>query len=305
LKILKTTKVIFILCLLVSSVCSEAQNFIGRKKLNGTELFLSIQGKGETIIVLHGGPGLNHSYFKPHFDELEKKFRVVYYDQRASGQSATPSADSISMRYFVEDLEAIRSYLKLEKLDVLAHSWGAVLFANYAVTYPLRINKVMLVSPAMLSREYDQEAAANGKARAIAQDSVDRAEIMKKGNLQVTDYEKILKLSFKASAFDRNSMDRLNANLPGNFVEASRTLFTGLMKDPAASANLYDSLTRFNFPVLIVHGQADILPTTSIERMRKNLPLGSLMIFEKSGHFPFIEENKKFIALAIDYFRKK
>jgi proline iminopeptidase len=302
---LKVLTVILLVCFLVSSLSSEAQDFIGRKKLNGVDIFLSIKGKGETILVLHGGPGLNHSYFKPHFDELEKKFRVVYYDQRASGQSATPSVDSISMHYFVQDLEAIRQYLNVEKVNILAHSWGAVLFTNYALKYPKAINKVMLVSPAMLSREYDQEAATNGKAKSIPQDSIDRAEIMSKGNLQVADYEKILKLSFKASAYNRNNLGGLNTNLPGNFVDASRALFTGLMKDPAANANLYDSLTKFNFPVLIVHGQADILPASSIERMRKNLPLSSLIIFDKSGHFPFIEENKKFLTLALDYFKKK
>lgn len=302
---MKNLKVFFLFSFIISAFLAEGQNFIGRKKLNGADLFLSIKGKGETIIVLHGGPGLNHNYFKPHLDELEKKFRIVYYDQRASGQSATPSVDSISMHYFVEDLEAVRQHLNLERINILAHSWGAVLLANYALKYATKINKVMLVSPAMLSREYDQEAAANGRARAIAQDSIDRAEIMSKGNLQVTDYEKILKLSFKASAYDRNTMENLNANLPGNFVDASRTLFTGLMKDPAANANLYDSLRNFQFPVLIVHGQSDILPVSSIERMRKNLPLASLIIFEKSGHFPFIEESKRFLTLAIDYFSKK
>lgn len=293
------------LLLFYASFDGLAQDFTGRKKLNGADLFVTIKGKGETIVVIHGGPGLNQSYFKPHLDELEKKFRVIYYDQRASGQSATPSADSISMQFFVDDLEALRLHLKLEKLNVIAHSWGAVLFTNYAIKFPQHVNRVMLVSPAMLSREYDQEAAANAKVSAIGQDSVDRATIMSKGNLAIADYEKLLKLSFKASSYDRNNIEKLNVNLPGNFVDASRALFTGLMKDEASKANLYDSLAKFNFPVLIVHGQSDILPTSSIERMRKKLPLGSLMIFEKSGHFPFIEENKKFIALTADYFKKK
>lgn len=296
----------FIICLLLTtcSVYVQAQDYLGRKKINGADLFISVKGKGETIVVLHGGPGLNHGYFKPHLDELEKKFRVVYYDQRASGQSATPSVDSLTLNFFVEDLEALRMHLKLEKLKLLAHSWGAVLFTHYALKYPGRIEKVMLVSPAMLSREYDQAAAAAGKAKATAQDSLDRASIVSKGNLQIQDYEAMLKLSFKASAHDRKNMDHLNVNLPANFVGASRALFTGLMKDPSSQANLYDSLRKFNFPVLIVHGQADILPIVSIERMRKNLPLGSLMIFEKSGHFPFIEERKRFISLAMDYFKK-
>lgn len=72
-----------------------AQDFEGPKRINGTGLYMSIRGKGETIVVLHGGPGLNHSYFNPHLKDLEKTFRMVYYDQRACGQSDTPSPDSI------------------------------------------------------------------------------------------------------------------------------------------------------------------------------------------------------------------
>jgi proline iminopeptidase len=297
-------RIVVCLCLLACGFLVNAQDYIGRKKINGAELFLSVKGKGETLIVLHGGPGLNHNYFKPHLEDLEKKFRVVYYDQRASGQSSTPSADSLTMNYFVEDLEALRQYLKVEKIKVLAHSWGGVLLAHYALKYPKHIAKVMLVSPAMLSREYDQQAAAAGKARATKQDSLDRAAIVSKGNMQLEDYDKMLRISFNASAYDRKNIDNLNLNLPANFVNASRALFTGLMKDDASSANLYDSLKKFNFPVLIIHGQADILPMESIERMRKNLPLGSLMVFEKSGHFPFIEERKRFVTLASDYFKK-
>ncbi len=279
-----------------------AQNFAGTKKLNGANLFVSIKGKGETLVVLHGGPGLNHSYFKPHLDELEKKFRVVYYDQRASGLSATPSPDSLTIRFFVEDLEALRKRLKIEKLNLLAHSWGAVLATNYSIRYPENIKRILFSNPGMLSREYDQEAAEKGKLQTSKQDSSERAQIIGKGNLQLADYDRLLRLSFRASAFNKKNIDLINLNLPSNFSTASRALFTGLMKDADANANLYDSLRKFNFPVLIVHGKADIIPMSSLDRMRKNLPLGSMIVFENSGHFPFVEERKKFIALVSDYF---
>lgn len=99
------TKFLGIIFLFPASVLL-AQDFEGLRTINGTKLFLSIKGKGETLVLLHGGPGLNHSYFKPHLNGLEKKFRVVYYDQRASGRSSTPSPDSITIKLLVKTWRA-------------------------------------------------------------------------------------------------------------------------------------------------------------------------------------------------------
>jgi proline iminopeptidase len=63
----------------------------GLKKINGTSLFVSVKGSGEPLLIIHGGPGLNHSYFLPFLQGLEKNLRVIYYDQRACGRSLTPS----------------------------------------------------------------------------------------------------------------------------------------------------------------------------------------------------------------------
>src|SRR5687768_16221741 len=125
--------------LLIAFSVAFAQDFEGRKKINGADLYLSIRGKGENLVAVHVGPGLNHHYFKPHLHGLEKKFRMVYYDQRASGKSAIPSPDSISCKFFADDLEAIRQELKTEKINLLAHSWGAVPAIHYALTYPERV----------------------------------------------------------------------------------------------------------------------------------------------------------------------
>ena len=84
---------------------------------------------------------------------------------------------------------------------------------------------------------------------------------------------------------------KINLNLPDNFGVASNALFTGLMKDASMKANLYDSLRSLNFPVLVIHGEADAIPPNSIKRLKENLPNAQLEVFQRSGHFPFVEES--------------
>ena len=219
-----------------------------KKRINGTNLFFSVKGKGEYLLVIHGGPGLNHSYFKPHLNPLENTFKVVYYDQRACGKSSIPASDSISLKFFVDDIEEIRKVLKTEKINILAHSWGVVLAIRYALQYPGRINKLILSDPVMLSREYDQEAAALVQKNSTKEDSVARAKIVSDGNLDTKDYEELFRLSFKPSAYNRDNVAKINLNLPDNFGAANNALFTGLMKDASMNANLYDSLPSLKFP---------------------------------------------------------
>jgi proline iminopeptidase len=292
-----------LLFLLLSSSVAIAQPMEGMKKINGTNLFIAIHGKGETLVVLHGGPGLNHSYFNPHLAALEKKFRVVYYDQRACGQSDTPSPDSISIRFLVDDLEAIRTELKVEKLNLLAHSWGSVLATHYAIAYPKNVNKIIYSNPAMLSREYDRAAQELTKKKTSKEDSTKRAQLIAGGITDVDKYTQIIQLSFRASAFDPAAMNQLKLNLPAQFMEANRALFTGLMKDPLANSSLYDSLKKFSFPTLIIHGQADVIPISAIDRLKSNLPNSKLVLFTKSGHFPFIEERDKYLEVVTNFLR--
>jgi proline iminopeptidase len=293
---------IFILILFCNSAFAQGE----LQNINGTKLWISSEGKlgGETIVVLHGGPGLNQSYFKPHLDQLAEKFRLIYYDQRASGRSAIPSPDSLTMKFFVGDLEAIREKYGLKKINILAHSWGAVLAVHYALAYPKKVNKIVLSNPAMLSREYDQEAAKIAKSKSTREDSIRRAELMK-GPMTLKAYEDFFLLSFKASAFKPENLASLNLDLPENFSEANKALFTGLMKDPAQSRNLYDDLRSIKSKVLIIEGKADIIPQKATQRLHANLPNSASALMDKSGHFPFIEQREEYNKLLAGFFEVK
>lgn len=277
----------------------------GTSKINGTNIYINVKGRGDYLLLLHGGPGLNHSYFTPHLAELEKNFKVIYYDQRACGKSATPSADSISIKFLVADIEAIRQKFKIQKLNILAHSWGALLAVHYALQHPSEVNKMIMSNPSMLSREYDDEVAQFLKKNFTKEDSIAQAQIMGGGTLDTRKYEDLFLLSFKPSAYDKGNISKINLNLPDNFGVANNTLFTALMKDPALGQNLYESLSLLKFPVLIVHGSSDIIPFRSIERLNQQLPQSEVAVFKQSGHFPFVEETALYNKTVLKFLNAK
>lgn len=60
---------------------AQAPTDEGMKRINGTNLYIKKFGAGPPLVVVHGGPGLNHAYFLPHFELLGKDFTVILYDQ--------------------------------------------------------------------------------------------------------------------------------------------------------------------------------------------------------------------------------
>ena len=119
----------------------------GTKKVNGAELYYKIMGSGEPIVILHGGPGLEHTYFLPQMGELAKNYKLIFYDQRTSGGSiSSTDSSSITLGNFVEDLEGIRKAFDLDKMNLLGHSWGGMLAMFYATKYPENLNSLMLIS---------------------------------------------------------------------------------------------------------------------------------------------------------------
>jgi proline iminopeptidase len=285
------------LLLVLACASAQAQDTQTLTTINGAQLYVRTLGSGDPLIVVHGGPGLNHAYLLPHLESLAKNHKLVFYDQRACGRSRIPAADSLRFSFWVGDLESLRLWLGVEKMDVLAHSWGALPAVAYAQAFPQRINKMILSNPVPLNREYDQGMVDMQRSRFTASDSTDRAIIMgspgfKKGKAQA--YEQLMLFSFRHSFADPANLRALALGLPSDFVLASGHLLRGLGPD-LQHYDWYDEAARFTFPLLIVHGKADIIPLAPAERLRDQAKNARLAVFERSGHFPFVEERKKFV----------
>jgi proline iminopeptidase len=112
---------------------------------DGVELQVDVAGQGPPCIYVHGGPGQGTQSFR-HLrgDRLESTLTMIYVDQRGSGQSA--SAADYRLDRVVADLDEVRAALGLDRVYLLAHSFGGVLAVRYAERYPARVRGLVLAN---------------------------------------------------------------------------------------------------------------------------------------------------------------
>lgn len=114
--------------------------------LDGTKTFYTTFGKGEPILIINGGPGMNSEGFSYLAQQLAKENQTIIYDQRGTGKSVLKELNSktITMKAMVNDIESLRKHLKIEKWIVLGHSFGGMLASYYATLYPNNISMMIL-----------------------------------------------------------------------------------------------------------------------------------------------------------------
>lgn len=111
----------------------------------------------ETVIVIHGGPGNDYKYLLP-LKELSEKYFVVFYDQRGTGLSPRVDEKEQSLENSLKDLSNIIDYYSPnQKVNIIGHSWGAMLASGYIARNPKRVRKVILAEPGMLTSEKGKE----------------------------------------------------------------------------------------------------------------------------------------------------
>jgi proline iminopeptidase len=120
-------------------------------------LYYEIRGTktGTPLLVINGGPGVDHTYMhstlhpSSALDELAKDRPVIFYDQRGVGKSpALKAGQSCTIADQVADLEALRTYLGYEEINILGHSFGGLIAMAYAARYPERIGRLIICNSA-------------------------------------------------------------------------------------------------------------------------------------------------------------
>ena len=114
---------------------------------NGVLIYYEALGRGQPLLILHGGPGASHDYFLPYLLPLARTNRVVFIDERGSGKSGKlEDPKGYTVENMVEDVEAVRQHLNLGKMNLLGHSYGGVLAEAYALKYQANLAHLILGS---------------------------------------------------------------------------------------------------------------------------------------------------------------
>ncbi|HEX9351953.1 MAG TPA: alpha/beta fold hydrolase [Gaiellaceae bacterium] len=100
---------------------------------DGYRIFVDEVGEGFPLVVLHGGPGMDHSMFRPYLDLLADEYRLLYVDQRGQGRSDRVEPSTLSLDVFARDVDLLVEALGLERFALLGHSFGAIVTTKHAI----------------------------------------------------------------------------------------------------------------------------------------------------------------------------
>ncbi len=261
-------------------------------RVNGVELFTRTVSDGPDVIVMHGGPGAQHDYLLPQFDALAQGRRLRYYDQRGGGRSQVSRDTEVGWREQTADLDALIALWSTGPATLLGYSWGGLLALLFATQHPERVGRLALVSPAPVHAEARHEFQQRLSERMAAPDIVRAREELRRSGLRESDPEAYRKRAFELSVAGYFAHPAKARGLTP-FRVTGRT--QQAVWNSVGDYDLRDKLASLSVPALVLHGQHDAIPITSAEETASLLD-AELVVFEHSGHVPYVEESQKFVA---------
>jgi len=257
--------------------------------VNGASFYYKSVGKGEPVLVLHGGPGLEYGYLLPRLPQISDVNRFIFFDQRSCGRTIGPfDSARMTIPQFVEDIEGLRKAFDLGKMNLMGHSWGGLLALFYAVRYPEHLKSLILISTAGASSDYLAPFVENIRSSRTEKDAAEMNRLQDAPGFKTSPerVEAWYRAYFRSFFFDRKLADQLVVKLTQQSVDvdAHDFLFKGL-----TAYDIHSRLDSILVPALIVHGKQDPLPALCSERIHDHLPNSRLVLIDRCGHFPFIE----------------
>jgi proline iminopeptidase len=266
-----------------------------------TSLYVRAIGKGEPVVVLHGGPDFDHRYFLPDLDRLGDSFRLIYYDQRGRGRSAQDvRPEEVSLASDLDDLDKVREHFGLEAPVLLGHSWGAVLALEYALRHPSRVSRLILLNPAPVSAA-DVAEFRRAYLEKLGPDSERQRAIAASAAYQAGDPEAVVaryRIHFRPALKRVADFERLMAAMRAAFTSQgsdgilkARVVEDQLMRDTwqVPGYDLLPQLRRLRVPTLVIAGEHDFIPVQLAEHIANAIPGAELVTIKDCGHFSYLE----------------
>ena len=268
----------------------------------GVRLFVDIEGPAlvpdgstmrekPTLLLLHGGPGYDHSGFKPAFSRLADVAQIVYYDHRGHGRSDRRPAGEWTLDTFADDIVRLCAALGVTRPIVLGQSFGGFVAQRYLARHPAHAAKVILSST----------SPHLGLARKLA-------VFERLGGIEAREVAERFWTAPSAATWAPYNLvckPHYNTVPPANGDASRRIVFNEDILFASAGGeqqtmNLLPGLARAQCPVLVMAGALDpVCPLEDSQDIAAALPaaLAQLAVFEHSGHGAWRDEPETAFAL--------
>jgi len=287
---------------------------------NGVMIYYQILGRGEPLVIVHGGPGASHDYFLPYLLPLARHNRVIFIDERGSGRSQKlEDRSAYTIENMVEDVEAVRIALGLGKINLLGHSYGGALVQAYALKYQKNLLHLILGSTWSSTVAMNQVfVRMKENMSSELRDRIDKLEAQGLYG-HGKDYEKNrYTADYMIAAWGEGYFPYIYHNRPnpnydpiadGNISwdlyremwgEHGEYIIDGNLK----SVEYTDRLATIQVPTLILVGEHDECDPSLSQVMHAKITGSQLVILPNSGHMTFVDQSGVFLKSVDDFLHK-
>jgi proline iminopeptidase len=272
--------------------------------LRGTQIYFDIEGAGlvpdgprmrerPVAFIIHGGPGGDHTGFKPALSPLAADMQLVYFDHRGQGRSgrADPSADParFNLDENVEDMEALRRYLGLGRIVPIGTSYGGMVAMAYAARYPASVAKLILIVTAAHGGFISRAMEIVAERGTPEQQQV--CETLWAGGFR-TAAELEHYYTVMGPLYSRRYDPQTAAATRGRGIHSPEPLNRAF--GPGGFLRSFDlrgELSKITAPTLLLAGRHDwICPPEFSEEIQRLIPGAILRVFEASSHSVRVDE---------------
>ena len=265
------------LFLFISTFNTFGQKGYFIKSKDQTSIYIEEKGTGKPVVILSGGPGLNPNYVYPIHENLSAHFRSIILHQRGTGKTIMSKIDSttLSLEKYVEDLEALRIELKVDKLILIGQSWGGMLSMEYCSRYPGKVEKLVLVGSGSPSMNFANYFSDNINSRLHPEDLVEKPG---------------LKRIWPGYFFDRESALISKAAIDFTKISGQPGINSIMVGDYAAKEEQrLANLKNYKGPAYVIQGYQDPVGFAAYE-IKSAIPQAQLLFVKQSGHMPWFEK---------------
>jgi proline iminopeptidase len=262
--------------------------------VRGTRIYFDIEGMGlvpdgpvmrerPVAMVIHGGPGGDHSGFKPSFSPLAARMQLVYFDHRGQGRSAAADPATYTLDENVEDMEALRRHLGLGPIVSIGTSYGGMVAMAHAARHPDAVSHLILIVTAAHGGFVPRAQAIVRERGTPEQQAV--CETLWSGAFHsVEDMRRYY--SVMAPMYARQYDPAAGSEGRERAIYSSEPINRAF--GPEGFLRRFDlrpELGRITAPTLIMAGRHDwICPPEFSEEIHRLLPGSELRVFEHSSH---------------------
>ena len=291
-----------ILIILTSmNVISQENFFVSGNDVN---LFVKLYSadKKESIILLHGGPGVPDDMIEV-VNLLMTRYKVITFEQRGVGQSECFNS-SYKMSDYMSDINAISKQLNVKKFHLFGHSWGGLYAQIYAIENPEKIMSLFLCSPSSgtnnLWKKTEKEVMSFNRKMTSNKEWISMGCNSFLGMLGSDKaYGKVFKQVLKNYYVGYGDFETDN--------KFYKKIHSKPINKTRKEIRKYKSLEKVlnpKFPILITYGDNDIYGDSKGE-LPKRFPTANIETIKGSGHIPWKHNYFEFKKILIEFYNIK